>query len=258
MFSGNLLRTITERFASNCSGAPHRPEKNRQGGLQPTSQLYRTKALQVYRLICRGSVEDQMLDRIRRKLFLSLKVMTSSTSSSSPTEDNSQLKTKELMDILRKGSSALSRSDVGMDLETFLNSPIQQILDDSREREGARDAKLKKELVSSHDADGVVGAALEIDEKVLLDAEEEERRLLSGVAQVQSRLFEGKLVKRNQDNRQIAQEWQELQKRARIDRTVVIDGITVIADHIGQTAVRVVFSSLGQCADSYITISRRK
>jgi SWI/SNF-related matrix-associated actin-dependent regulator of chromatin subfamily A member 5 len=178
-----------------------------------------------------------MLDRIRRKLFLSLKVMTSSTSSSTTTEDNSQLKTTELMDILRKGSSALSRSDVGMDLGTFLDAPIQQILDDSREREGTRDAKLKKELVAS---DNTPATDLEIDEKILLDAEEEEQKLLSGVAQVQSRLFEGKFVKRNQDNRQIAQEWQELQKRAHVDRTVVVDGITVIADHMGQTAVRVI------------------
>jgi SWI/SNF-related matrix-associated actin-dependent regulator of chromatin subfamily A member 5 len=182
-----------------------------------------------------------MLDRIRRKLFLSLKVMTSSTSSSTTTEDNSQLKTTELMDILRKGSSALSRSDVGMDLGTFLDTPIQQILDDSREREGTRDAKLKKELVASDDT---AATDLEIDEKILLDAEEEEQKLLSGVAQVQSRLFEGKFVKRNQDNRQIAQEWQELQKRAHVDRTVVVDGITVIADHMGQTAVRVIFPPL--------------
>jgi SWI/SNF-related matrix-associated actin-dependent regulator of chromatin subfamily A member 5 len=177
-----------------------------------------------------------MLDRIRRKMFLSLKVMSSSTSSS-PNDDNTQLKTTELLDILRKGSSALSRSDVDMDLGTFLKAPIEEILDDSREREGVRDAKLKKEMVSSHDT------AEEIDEKTLLDADEEERKLLSGIAQVQSRLFEGKLIKRNQNNHQIAQEWQELQQRARIDRTVVVDGITVIADHMGQTVVRVVFSA---------------
>lgn len=170
-----------------------------------------------------------MLDRIRRKMFLSLKVMSSSTSSS-PDDDNTQLKTTELLDILRKGSSALSRSDVGMDLGTFLKAPIQEILDDSREREGVRDAKLKKEMVSSHDT------AEEIDDKTLLDAEEEERKLLSGIAQVQSRLFEGKLIKRNQNNHEIAQEWQELQQRAHIDRTVVVDGIAVIADHMGQAA----------------------
>jgi SWI/SNF-related matrix-associated actin-dependent regulator of chromatin subfamily A member 5 len=179
-----------------------------------------------------------MLDRIRRKMFLSLKVMSSSTSSPS-NEDNTQLKTTELLDILRRGSSALSRSDVGMDLGTFLKASIQQILNDSREREGVRDVKLKKEMVSSHDTTEDIN----IDEKALLNAEEEERKLLSGIAQVQSRLFEGKLIKRNQNNHQIAQEWRELQKRARIDRTVVVDGITVIADHMGQSAVRVVFSA---------------
>lgn len=206
---------------------------NPQNDLQAIARAHRigqTKTVKVYRLICRGSVEDQMLDRIRRKMFLSLKVMSSSTSSSSPNEDNTQLKTTELLDILRKGSSALSRSDVGMDLGTFLQAPIQEILDDSREREGVRDAKLKKEMVSSHDT------AEKIDEKTLLDAEEEERKLLSGIAQVQSRLFEGKLIKRNQNNHQIAQEWHELQKRAHMNRTVVVDGITVIADHMGQSA----------------------
>ncbi|KAG1809082.1 SNF2 family N-terminal domain-containing protein [Suillus subaureus] len=215
---------------------------NPQNDLQAIARAHRigqTKIVKVYRLICRGSVEDQMLDRIRRKMFLSLKVMSSSTSSSSANEDNTQLKTTELLDILRKGSSALSRSDVGMDLGTFLKAPIQEILDDSREREGARDVKLKKEMVSSHD----IAEDNDIDEKTLLDAEEEERKLLSGIAQVQSRLFEGKLIKRNQNNHQIAQEWQELQKRARIDRTVVVDGITVIADHMGQSAVRVVPAS---------------
>lgn len=205
---------------------------NPQNDLQAIARAHRigqTKTVKVYRLICRGSVEDQMLDRIRRKMFLSLKVMSSSTSSS-PDDDNTQLKTTELLDILRKGSSALSRSDVGMDLGTFLKAPIQEILDDSREREGVRDAKLKKEMVSSHDT------AEEIDDKTLLDAEEEERKLLSGIAQVQSRLFEGKLIKRNQNNHEIAQEWQELQQRAHIDRTVVVDGIAVIADHMGQAA----------------------
>ena len=76
-----------------------------------------------------------------------------------------------------------------------------------------RDAKLKKEL----NATGV-----EIDSKLLVDAEAEERELLSGVAQVQSRLFEGKVVQ-NQGNKEIAEEWRELQKRARVDRIVMID-----------------------------------
>ncbi|EGO28787.1 hypothetical protein SERLADRAFT_434683 [Serpula lacrymans var. lacrymans S7.9] len=199
---------------------------NPQNDLQAIARAHRigqTKVVQVYRLICQGSVEDQMLDRIRRKLFLSIKIMSSSETSSN--EDNTQLGTSELMDILRKGSSALSRSDEAMDLGRFLSSPIGDILNASRTREGARDAKIKQEIGS---------VKQEVDEMLLHDAEEEERRLLSGIAQVQSRLFEGKVIHRTQDNFQIAQEWRELQKRAHIDRTVIIDGIPVIAEHLGQ------------------------
>jgi SWI/SNF-related matrix-associated actin-dependent regulator of chromatin subfamily A member 5 len=58
------------------------------------------------------------------------------------------------------------------------------------------------------------------------NAEAEERALL-GVALVQSRLFEGKVVE-NKNNKQIADEWQDLQKRARVDRLVIIGRIAVI------------------------------
>jgi len=100
-------------------------------------------------------------------------------------------------------------------------------LNDSRSREGIRDAKLKKELNS----DGS-DMKVEIDEKLLIDAEAEERALLSGVAQVQSRLFEGKVVQKKNNNKEIADEWKALQKRARVDRLVMIDGIAVLADHV--------------------------
>ncbi|EED81795.1 predicted protein, partial [Postia placenta Mad-698-R] len=47
---------------------------NPQNDMQAIARAHRigqTKVVKVYRLICQGSVEDQMLDRIRRKLFLS-------------------------------------------------------------------------------------------------------------------------------------------------------------------------------------------
>jgi SWI/SNF-related matrix-associated actin-dependent regulator of chromatin subfamily A member 5 len=165
-----------------------------------------------------------MLDRIRRKLFLSVKVMGGT---GNPTNsDSSQLGRSDILDILRKGSSALSRADDGMSLARFLDTPIGDILNDSRSREGVRNAKMKEELNSE-----VSDMKVEIDEKLLFDAETEERALLSGVAQVQSRLFEGKVVP-NKNNKQIADEWQALQKRARVGRLVMIDGISVLADHV--------------------------
>lgn len=180
-----------------------------------------------------------MLDRIRRKLFLSLKVMSSSTihasSDGKESEENAQqLKKAELMDILRKGSSAISREDTGMDFGSFLNAPIDSILDESRAREGVRDARMKKDLSTGGEG-GMDESDVKAEEteKLLQDAEEEERRLLSGVAQVQSRLFEGQVVHRRQNNQQIAQEWEELQKRARVDRLVVVDGMHVLVDYTG-------------------------
>lgn len=172
-----------------------------------------------------------MLDRIRRKLFLSVKVMGGTDNPAN--SDNSQLGRSEVMDILRKGSSALSRDGDGMDLARFLGAPIDEILDFSHSKEVARDAKIKKEL---NDADRQQ-IKVEIDEKLLVDAEAEERELLSGIAQVQSRLFEGRLVKQVKNNKEIAHEWRELQKRARVDRLVMVDGIAVLADHLAVVRV---------------------
>jgi SWI/SNF-related matrix-associated actin-dependent regulator of chromatin subfamily A member 5 len=167
-----------------------------------------------------------MLDRLRRKLFLSVKVMGSEDHTA---DEKADLGVKELLDILRKGSSALSFQ--GMDLSTFLKANIEDILERSRSMDSVRDAKAKK--------DANVGGE---DEDLLKDAEEEERRLLSGVAQVHCRVFEGKVVQGRKGNAQIASEWRELQKRARVDRTVVVNGITVISDHIAP-AVEAVCSS---------------
>ena len=163
-----------------------------------------------------------MLDRIRRKLFLSVKVMGGSDNPDG--NQNNQLGRSEVIEILRKGSSALSQGG-GMELSDFLNAPIARILEFSREKEGARDAKIKQGLKIEGNME------VEVDQKLLVTAEEEERALLSGVAQVHSRLFEGQVVK-SANNKEIAEEWKKLQKRARVNRIVMVNGIEVIADHI--------------------------
>ncbi|KAF5367362.1 hypothetical protein D9615_010278 [Tricholomella constricta] len=202
---------------------------NPQNDLQAIARAHRigqTKVVKVYRLICQGSVEDQMLDRIRRKLFLSVKIMGSDNPTSS---DNTTLGSSELMDILRRGSSALSEShfDNGMNLARFLDSSMADILEHSKSLDIKRDAKIKKDTKTE------CAAAYSKDQQQLaLAAEEEERGLLSGVAQVQSRLFEGKLVNKYTSNAEIAREWRDLEKRARVDRTVKIDGMTFVVSPI--------------------------
>lgn len=176
----------------------------------------------MYRLICQGSVEEQMLERIRRKLFLSMKVMDSDNPASD--ERNLAFRTTELLKILRKGSSALSNDNNSMDLAQFVEASIQDILAVSRERDDVHIARVKHQEGM---AEGTV------DQKILDDMEDEERRLLAGVAQVQSRLFEGKVVHQANDNKQIANEWKALQKRSRENRIVMVDGMKMIAAHMG-------------------------
>ncbi|PBK68231.1 hypothetical protein ARMSODRAFT_958356, partial [Armillaria solidipes] len=192
---------------------------NPQNDLQAIARAHRigqTKTVKVYRLICRGSVEDQMLDRLRRKLFLSLKIMDGDSSSS----ENASLGLTELKDILRKGSSALSSSDDDMNLGRFLDASLSDILDLSRAREDARDAKLK---LNTGEDESVVSKDL------VLSAEEEERQLLSGIAQVKCRLFEGNVVEKAKHVENIALEL-STQKRARSNNTVTISGMTFIVD----------------------------
>jgi SWI/SNF-related matrix-associated actin-dependent regulator of chromatin subfamily A member 5 len=133
----------------------------------------------------------------------------------------------ELMNILRKGTGALSTDD-GMDLDSFRNASLSQILEASKSREDARMAKMKKDLHGD-----------EVDRKLLLDAEEEERRLLAGVTRVSSRLFEGKIVNANQKS--MIMEWKALQKRPVTDRTVQMGGMTFILDTPPAVKVCIVF-----------------
>jgi len=178
-----------------------------------------------------------MLDRIRRKLFLSLKVVGSTEVS--PSEDPT-LGTSELMDILRRGSSALSTDGDDTTLAKFLKAPIEEILEVSRKMDKVKETKIKSELpanqVNKVKAEGMdVG----LDRQALRDVEEEEMKLLKGVALVQSRLFEGKVVQKGSGNKDIAKDWEDVQKKVKVDRLVMIDGMQFVAEHITPLVVTI-------------------
>ncbi|KAJ7762395.1 P-loop containing nucleoside triphosphate hydrolase protein [Mycena maculata] len=196
---------------------------NPQNDLQAIARAHRigqTKVVNVYRLICAASVEDQMLDRTRRKLFLSAKIIGGEAGGQNG-DAHGGLGGSELMSILRRGSSALTHSDDGMTLVRFRTASLQEILEVSRAREDVHDARVKHELNIETGAQ---------DESALLrSAEEEERELLSGVARVQSYLFEGTLLERSKAPIQAA-ESATPQKRGRVDRVVNIGGMSFILD----------------------------
>ncbi len=149
--------------------------------------------------------------------------MESSAGASAGSEVNLGL--NELRDILRKGSSALS--DTGMSLKQFLDAPISEILDASREREIARDAKAQADEGAN------------VEEGKVLSAEEEERQLLSGVAQVKTRLFEGRLVQKAKRGVLTAPLGS---KRERVNNSVSVGGMSYLVggltpDQVGLPSV---------------------
>ncbi|KAJ7045038.1 P-loop containing nucleoside triphosphate hydrolase protein [Mycena alexandri] len=199
---------------------------NPQNDLQAIARAHRigqTKVVKVYRLVCRASVEDQMLDRIRRKLFLSAKIIgleAGGSGSGGQGEGGPQggVGGSELMSILRRGSSALTRSDDDMGIVQFRAASLQEILQVSEARTTVHDARVKHEL-KIEDAP----------EAVLKSAEEEERELLSGVARVQSYLFEGTVLERTKVKEESVSVI--LGKRARgADRIVQYGGMSFIRD----------------------------
>ncbi|KAJ7157151.1 P-loop containing nucleoside triphosphate hydrolase protein [Mycena filopes] len=197
---------------------------NPQNDLQAIARAHRlgqTKVVKVYRLICRASVEDQMLDRIRRKLFLSAKIIgleAGGGAGGEQGEGGPQAVGSELMSILRRGSSALTRSDDDMDIVRFRAASLQEILAVSEARSNVHDARVKHELHIEHAT-----------EEVLKSAEEEERELLSGVARVQSYLFEGQLLERSKAPKEESISVM-LGKRERQDRIVQLHGMSFIRD----------------------------
>jgi len=126
-----------------------------------------------------------------------------------------------------------------MTLAEFLKASIEDILEVSRKMDKVRDTKIKSELPAGgiNKVKVEPGMEVEFNQLALRDVEEEEMRLLKGIALVQSRLFEGKVVQKGSGNKDIARAWEDVQKRARVDRLVMIDGMPVVSDHIAPLVV---------------------
>ncbi|TPX62874.1 hypothetical protein PhCBS80983_g00145 [Powellomyces hirtus] len=137
---------------------------NPQVDIQALARAHRigqTKPVTVYRLVCQDTVEEQMLGRLQKKLYLSAKV-TEDMQDPHPGAEPSFSK-GELMSMLRRGARAVTR--IFDDNSEFVKSDIEHILEKSREYQ------------------------LKVEEEIDVDVEDDFK--LEGMEQVQSRLFEG-------------------------------------------------------------------
>ena len=138
-------------------------------------RIGQTKPVTVYRLVSQDSVEEQALTRLAKKLYLSVKV--TSAASGTSTDDKAPTFTKnELVKLLRGGTTALA-APIG---EDWARKPIEEILKESRERQRKREDMLTM-----------------TDEEV----EVMEKELLKDQERIRTNLFEGKVLHRT--NREI-------------------------------------------------------
>ncbi|KAJ3008131.1 UNVERIFIED_CONTAM: hypothetical protein HDU68_003217 [Siphonaria sp. JEL0065] len=176
---------------------------NPQNDLQAMARSHRigqTKNVKVYRTICRDTVEEQMLTRLQKKLFLSLKV-TSGGRQADGDDAMPTLSKDDLLTIFRYGTKTIA-NDAEDDPDAFLNKTADEILQASHDH-----SQKLLELVSDN-----VEAPTEFE--------------LKGFESVKSRFFEGKehtvAKKFSKNNSDIANDWHQMEKRTRIQRTVQV------------------------------------
>lgn len=198
--------------------------------LQAEARAHRigqTKPVTVYKLCTQGTVEEQMMGRIQKKLYLSAKVTESMRDihlQSNPkankkgpggkiveaTEDDMpQLDTSQLMSLVRRGAQALAHPELNID--EMLGWDWATMLE-----------KCKDKPADCHVAEQTQpGVAVK---------EEDEKKWLSQIEQVESSVFQGKKHSKVRDSSNydgIAQEWSRESRRIGKNTTVVIDGHVV-------------------------------
>lgn len=216
---------------------------NPQADLQAQARAHRigqTQAVTIYRLITQGTVEEQMMGRIRKKLYLSAKVTesmrdihtsTSSTSTMANGEDVvPNLTINQLMTLVRSGSRAIARDEI--DPAEMLKWDWETMIGKCQDYS----AKLKSE----EDA----AAAGETD-----NDEEEEKKWLSEMEKVETRVFEGKNHVRQTkhiSNNEISADWTRESRRLGMERVVMVDGHPVLKETIGNNEWEAVATMSGK------------
>lgn len=194
--------------------------------LQAEARAHRigqTKPVTVYKLCTQGTVEEQMMGRIQKKLYLSAKVTEGMrdihTASAAETrkkgprsaadEDMPQLDTSQLVSLVRRGAQALAHPE--LDINEMLNWDWPTMLE-----------KCKDKPADIHISEQTTG-------KVNV-REEDEKKWLSQMEHVESRVFQGKRYTKEKDVNSysdIKQEWSREERRKGKNTTVMIDGYAV-------------------------------
>lgn len=204
--------------------------------LQAEARAHRigqTKAVTVYKLCTQGTVEEQMMGRIQKKLYLSAKVTESMRDihtqtppkskkkgpggriSTAPDDDMPQLDTSQLMSLVRRGAQALAHPELDENEMLLWDWPTML--------EKCKDKPADIHISGQTHANAAV-------------KEEDEKKWLAKMEQVESRVFQGKRYTKAKDIgniNDIYQQGSKEQRRAGKNTTVVIDGFAVSKESLG-------------------------
>lgn len=196
--------------------------------LQAEARAHRigqTKPVTVYKLCTQGTVEEQMMGRIEKKLYLSAKVTENmrnihSLPSSSkqkgsggrsvPVADDDlpQLDTVQLMSLVRRGAQAITHPE--LDINEMLGWDWPTMLEKctNKPSDSCNPAHSQSETFTK----------------------EEEQKWLSQMEQVESRVFQGKRYTKGRDTEtwaDIQNDWSREERRKGKNTTVIVDGYAV-------------------------------
>ncbi|KAK4989749.1 hypothetical protein LTR66_006989 [Elasticomyces elasticus] len=201
---------------------------NPQVTLQAEARAHRigqTQPVTVYKLCTQGTVEEQMMGRIRKKLYLATKITESmrnihSTegttvqktkgrkSTGMETEEMPQFATSQLKSFLRRGAQTLSHPEV--DVTEMLTWNWETTLE-----------RCKDQPSDPHVADQTASA--EVDEE----------QWLSAMEKVECAVFEGKKFVKAKDAEETALELSRSDRRVGKNTTVMIDGFAINKESLG-------------------------
>ncbi|KAF1362859.1 ISWI chromatin-remodeling complex ATPase ISW2 [Lizonia empirigonia] len=130
---------------------------NPQITLQAEARAHRigqTKPVTIYKLCTQGTVEEQMMGRIRKKLYLSAKItesmrnvhddQTSTKGKASVTDDMPQMDSTQLKTLIRRGAQTLSHPEIDItdmlswDLETMMSKCRDNPADETQNPDAQR------------------------------------------------------------------------------------------------------------------------
>lgn len=178
----------------------------------------------IYKLVSQGTVEEQMMGRIQKKLYLSAKVTEAmqdihtkfgtgkkGKKGGSSAEDDAMphLNTSQLMSLVRRGASAISKPSI--DVNEMLSWDWETTV--AKCKDQPADINVKKDAIPDAKID-----------------EEAERKWLSEMERVEASIFEGKkLAKANKgSNKEIAAEYfKKEDRRIGKNTTVMVDGFAI-------------------------------